>query len=698
MNIPGPRTAAVLAIALSAALPVARADVADHWAQPMRRVHARFDGKRGTIAHFGDSITVTLAYWTPLLYKRDQAPTELADAFERVKGYQAAECWREWKGPQFGSQGSMTVRWAQQNVDAWLKKLDPEVALIMFGTNDLHAMNVQQHKAGLAEVVGKCLDNGTVVILSTIPPRHGFDEKCRQFVEAQRQVATELKVPLIDFYAEVLKRRPNDWDGALEKFREHQGYDVPTLIARDGVHPSHPKAFADDYSERGLSNCGFALRNYLSLMKYDEVIGQVLRAPPDPGPGPTTAPDQPGARADRPTGPPVQDWFAKALPLPAPAGQVIRVATVEQLFDAVRDIQPGGTILIADGRYMLPRSLRIATDRVTLRGAGGNRDAAILDCARSAHHEGIAITACSDVTIADLTLTNVRQNGFKLNSDSGVHRVTLYNCVGHNIWQRHVKGVPGKMVEGKRVPSSGCRIQYCLFYNDRAKRLDDEPYERANPDQFGGNYVGGIDAMNTKDWVISDNVFTGLRGRTGGARGAIFLWNGSAGATIERNILIDCDTGICLGNSHRAGEWDGVPHCAGFLVRNNFVTRCPESNILAAWTSDCRIVHNTVHDPAARFGRLLRVVHDNAGLVATNNVFSGPRIVVETDPATIRTDGNLVRAVPGYFVDPARGDLHLTAAAADAIDRANPGPDAPEDIDRQKRTARPDLGADERAP
>jgi hypothetical protein len=170
--VPAPAAclAALAALTAFAAAP-ALAAAADDWVQPMRQVHAKFDGTGGTFVHFGDSITVTLAYWTPLLYKRDNAPQAMADAFARVQAYQAKECWRDWKGPQFGSQGSMTVRWAQGNVDAWLTRLDPEVALIMFGTNDLHSMNVEQHKAGLTEVVRKCLDNGTVVILSTIPPR-----------------------------------------------------------------------------------------------------------------------------------------------------------------------------------------------------------------------------------------------------------------------------------------------------------------------------------------------------------------------------------------------------------------------------------------------------------------------------------------------------------------------------------------------
>jgi hypothetical protein len=85
-------------------------------------------------------------------------------------------------------------------------------------------------------------------------------------------------VPLIDYFAEILKRRPDDWDGALPKFKGTPGgeYEVPTLLARDGVHPSNPSKFRD-YSAESLRSNGYVLRNYLSLLSYADVIRRVLR-------------------------------------------------------------------------------------------------------------------------------------------------------------------------------------------------------------------------------------------------------------------------------------------------------------------------------------------------------------------------------------------------------------------------------------
>ena len=247
------------------------------WVEPMRKVHARFTGQKGTLAQFGDSITVTLAFWTPMLYAAPKNMDEATAAdYALVKDYLQEKCWRQWKGPEFGSAGRMTIRWAHENIDDWLRGMNPEVALIMFGTNDLNALEVEEYEQKTREVVRKCLANGTVVILSTIPPRHGRLEKAQEFAEAVRRVGRDLHVPVCDYMAAILQRRPDDWDGTLEKFRPREGYDVLTLIAGDGVHPSNPREFQNDFSEKALATNGYTLRNYLVLRDYAKVIRLVL--------------------------------------------------------------------------------------------------------------------------------------------------------------------------------------------------------------------------------------------------------------------------------------------------------------------------------------------------------------------------------------------------------------------------------------
>ncbi|MHC4463391.1 MAG: GDSL-type esterase/lipase family protein [Planctomycetota bacterium] len=657
-----------------------------YWVDSMARVHSKFSGRKGTFAHFGDSITVTLAFWTPLLYSRKNASEEMEQTYQLVTKYLKKECWCDWKGPQFGNEGRMTIRWAHNNINGWLERLNPEVALIMFGTNDLNSVGLEEYKKKTREVVRKCLDNGTVVLLSTIPPRHGFVEKSAVYADAVRKIAREMKVPLIDFHSEILKRRPGDWDGALDKFARYKGYDVPTLLARDGIHPSNPKKYDSDYSDKALRCCGYSLRNYLVLMKYAELLKTLNLLSPAKDGG--TRKREPGQTAI--SNPPDEPWFPKAPPLPRPRGQTIKVSNVQELIKALEQVKPGGTILLADGHYMMPHYVELKTDNVSLRGASGHRERVIIDGAKSRNRELIGITGCSGVTIADLTIQNTRYNGFKINSETNVQRLTIYNCIIHNIWQRGVKVVKVPKKNREAIRPKRCRVQYCLFYNDRPKRLSDDPRDIA-----GGNYIGGIDVMYAKEWVISNNVFVGIQGRTREARGAIFIWFDSQDCVIERNIIIDCDAGICLGNPHRA---NGIhTHCLRCVVRNNFITRATEGGIVTVYTQDCKVLNNTIHEPASRLGRLIRLVYDNDGLLIANNLLSGPKIRNESD-SKIRTINNLEKDLTAALVNPSQGNLHLTPHATDAINKAKSLLDVTDDIDRESRGTKPDIGADELTP
>jgi len=376
--------------------------------------------------------------------------------------------------------------------------------------------------------------------------------------------------------------------------------------------------------------------------------------------------------------------------MPPPTGNAIRAGTVEELFAAVARVQPGETILVEEGHYWMPRYLEIRTDRVTLRGASGRRERVVLDGAQSRDGELLGVRGCAEVTLADLTLQNIKWNGIKLNSDSNVQRIAIYNCVLHNIWQRAVKGVrvPRDQLEAMRPRD--CRVQFCLFYNDRPKRFDDDPAD--TPQNFDGNYIGGIDVMFPSRWIISDNVFLGIQGRTRQARGAVFLWHDAQDCVVERNVIIDCDTGIALGNSYRPA---GIPvHATGLVARNNFIARAPESGIVTAWTQDCQLLHNTIHHPDNRLGRLIRVVHDNPGLVVANNLLSGPPIRLETDSA-LSLNGNVTTNLTRAFVDAAAGNLRLNARVPGVADTAQRLANVPTDIDGQTRKALADAGAHE---
>jgi lysophospholipase L1-like esterase len=255
-----------------------KANEPPNWVEPMKAVHSKFMGKSGTLALFGDSITVTKAFWAPLSYAPPNLPDRLAQNLQVVKGHILEDCWSNWRGTEYGNESGKTTRWAEENINEWLRKLNPEAVVLMFGTNDLNQIEAKEYEKRTRSVIERCLKNGTVVILTTIPPRAGLEKKSKEFADMERKIATELKLPLIEYQAEILKRRPEDWNGALPKFKAYakDEYSVPTLVSADGVHPSNPSNY-QDYSEDSLNHNGYQLRTVLTLNAYADLIKVVLK-------------------------------------------------------------------------------------------------------------------------------------------------------------------------------------------------------------------------------------------------------------------------------------------------------------------------------------------------------------------------------------------------------------------------------------
>lgn len=241
----------------------------DYWVEPMAKAHAKWKGTKGTFGEYGDSITVTLAFWTPLLYGDRKGMTpEMKEALETARKYIHKPCWRSRPWKEWTNAGNMTINWAFRNVDAWQKKLNPEVSVILFGTNDAgYGPHPPHYTEQYAAVIDRMLADGTIPIITTLPPR-GSQRGSRgglltvlDLRQAAIAVAKAKKVPLIDFYTEMVKRQPDNW---------------PKILVPDGLHPSYPKNYQRDWTEEGLANSGYTLRNYLTLRKWHEIYTKVL--------------------------------------------------------------------------------------------------------------------------------------------------------------------------------------------------------------------------------------------------------------------------------------------------------------------------------------------------------------------------------------------------------------------------------------
>lgn len=351
----------------------------------------------------------------------------------------------------------------------------------------------------------------------------------------------------------------------------------------------------------------------------------------------------------------------KAPPLEKPAGAVVRVADVPSLRRAVAEAAPGTTILLAEGVYRLDELL-VTGNGLTIRGASGDREKVVLD-AGGKFTKIVRVRGAKDLTIADLTVANSRQYGIFFLGDSGIERLKVYNVKFHNCYVRGLKGTMATRVndsgskllstgEARRVRPKNGEVRYCLFINDDVTP-NDEPY--------GGDYVSGIDAMWLQDWVIADNTFVNIRGQHGGGRGAIFVWVNSENVTAERNLIVNCDRGICFGNP------SGDPvHMTGGVIRDNVIVAGAGQGIEVCRTRDTSVIHNTVY--GERPGGPLVHFHQLAGTGNrfVNNLLSGEVAV----PAGVEASGNILNAVAAWFVNPGAGDLRLRPGSGTAAGRA----------------------------
>ncbi|HWI56628.1 MAG TPA: right-handed parallel beta-helix repeat-containing protein, partial [Bacillota bacterium] len=237
----------------------------------------------------------------------------------------------------------------------------------------------------------------------------------------------------------------------------------------------------------------------------------------------------------------IPPWFPKTPPLPPPTGEVIPVATAAELLAAVDRLSPGGTILLADGEYKLPRTLVLSGQKnVTLRSASG--DSAKVTLRGKGWETGgpeddiLHIGHCEGVTIADLGFADCRSYGIKVEAENAPRDIHIRNCRFRDIGVRAIKGSAGQDPSIRAVKGS---VRSCYFENTKVPPADW---------LFGGNYIAAIDMMALEDWTFSENVFRNIRGRDGGGRAAIFIWVRSRRVVVERNLILNCDRGIAFGN------------------------------------------------------------------------------------------------------------------------------------------------------
>jgi hypothetical protein len=323
---------------------------------------------------------------------------------------------------------------------------------------------------------------------------------------------------------------------------------------------------------------------------------------------------------------------AKYYAYPEPT---IVVSNLNSLRLSVDTAQSGDVIGIAGGDYYVfsrPRNRRLVFSNkhnvilrsvsgdfsdVTLHG-GGFHKAIGHGRPGQVHEEMLIISGgSSDITFYGITIRDINTNGFKLEG-TNERNITIDSCRAIDVCERMIKGSG----HSERF-TYNLTVKNSWFENTQYPRTGHGEDHVLNP----GGYVAGIDVMNLRGGLISNNVFLNIRGKNADghyvSRGAMYFWgaNGSADIIVENNLIIECDMGIVLGLSGQGVD--------GGIIRNNIIYNAAVDSIQTDSTVNVHIYNNTIlfshardNDPGSRnrFNRGIRDVNYSRGLVIKNNI------------------------------------------------------------------------------
>lgn len=164
-----------------------------------------------------------------------------------------------------GSTAADALAGSPSRIDRELSAIDPQLALVMFGANDVAAeVSVDAFGTTLWTMVESLVARGVVPIPSTFPPNNRdavADRRIEIYNLVVRAIAQGQRVPLVDYHRALL---------ALPQ----RG------LSQDGIHPSVAPSGACDLRPSALAY-GYNLRNLLTLEALARVRAALADAPAD---------------------------------------------------------------------------------------------------------------------------------------------------------------------------------------------------------------------------------------------------------------------------------------------------------------------------------------------------------------------------------------------------------------------------------
>jgi hypothetical protein len=252
----------------------------------------------------------------------------------------------------------------------------------------------------------------------------------------------------------------------------------------------------------------------------------------------------------------------------------------------------------------------------------------------------------------------------------------IRNCILRVAYQQMIKVSNDPAARG--VSSDDGLIENCLF-----------EYTAGVGPQF---YIGGIDAHGSKNWVVRNNTFRNIASPSRSvAEFAVHFWDGSAGNTVERNLIVSCDRGIGFG-------LDGKGNTGG-IIRNNMIYhaagtgRFADTGIALTESPGTQVYNNTVvMDNSFPWAIEYRFAA-TTGVLIVNNLTNKP--IVSRNGASGAVASNVTNAVRSWFVNAANGDLRLASPVGSVVAAGQAVAGLGDDFDGRPRPAgaKVDIGA-----
>ncbi len=183
----------------------------------------------------------------------DYFAEEDANAFSRISqasagGFNSASILDSlWANPEFCESGETPLA-------CEVRIMQPSIALIMFGTNDVFYLDETQFDYFLRSIVVETIHSNALPVISTFPHRPEFPEKSVLYNQVIVQIALDYDIPLINLW-QALESLPN------------QGVDP-----EETTHMTAPASGAVCYFIGENMQAGFTVRNLLTLQTLDAVL------------------------------------------------------------------------------------------------------------------------------------------------------------------------------------------------------------------------------------------------------------------------------------------------------------------------------------------------------------------------------------------------------------------------------------------